>query len=69
MCYGYILRKRFYIFIFIFQYASSLKSALTIAATLKNERNKDLDVEGVYDSICDIESELRNKNGNRSNHH
>lgn len=50
-------------------HASSLKSALTIAANLKNERNKDLDVEGVYDSICVIESELKNKNDNSLNHH
>lgn len=50
-------------------HANSLKNALTIAAALKNGtwKNKDLDVEVVYDSICDIESELNNKNG--PNHH
>lgn len=53
----------------LFQHANSLKSALTIAATLRSERNKDLNVEGVYDSICDIETELKNRNDAESNHH
>lgn len=53
----------------LFQHANSLKSALTIAAALRNERNKDLNVEGVYDSICDIETELKNRNDTESNHH
>lgn len=59
-----------YIYIFFLsQHANSLKSALTIAASLRNEKDKDLDVEGVYDSICDIESELKNKHDSGSNHH
>ncbi|KAG8194948.1 hypothetical protein JTE90_021409 [Oedothorax gibbosus] len=46
-------------------YAASLKSALIIAATLKNEKNKDLDIDMVYNSICAIENEFQNQNGAR----
>ncbi|GFT27548.1 uncharacterized protein NPIL_333551 [Nephila pilipes] len=40
-------------------YATSLKSALAIAATLRNLKSRELDVEIVYESICDIESEFK----------
>ncbi|GFQ72798.1 uncharacterized protein TNCT_88391 [Trichonephila clavata] len=40
-------------------YATSLKSALAIAATLRNLKSKDLNVEIVYESLCDIESEFK----------
>ncbi|KFM65700.1 hypothetical protein X975_14541, partial [Stegodyphus mimosarum] len=42
-------------------YAAGLKRALTIITELKNKKNKDVDVELECDSVCSIESELKNK--------
>ncbi|XP_071036665.1 uncharacterized protein [Parasteatoda tepidariorum] len=49
------------------QHATSLKSALAIAASLQNTKNKNVDVEIIYDSIYNSHGQLNNNYDMSSN--